>query len=250
MTADGFFTRPQGHLPGSLGDEPTCDHFRNIAYSIANIALQLNGQGPLPVNEFMAALAKGRSHEHPGAPHSRDTEPRGSGARGLVAALKDLRLADKDPARECFMCDTPEGVVRDATPEHSPEHSEDRRDGSPADREKAEARLAELDELVGDAEREREALLAGRGAREHGRARARARNVYHRIVNDEGARDVPPVFGRASQNLDAAARLLRQCPEPETPEARWLHQQLKTLLEKAAVQHPPSIRGVPSPAWP
>jgi hypothetical protein len=58
---------------------------------------------------------------------------------------------------------------------------------------------------------------------------------------DEGANvnasaDAPPLFRRASQNLAAAAMLLRSCPEPATSEERHVRQQLKTLLEAAAMQ--------------
>jgi hypothetical protein len=48
--------------------------------------------------------------------------------------------------------------------------------------------------------------------------------------------DALSLFRRASQNLAAAAMLLRSCPEPATSEERRVHQQLKTLLEAAAAQ--------------
>jgi hypothetical protein len=48
--------------------------------------------------------------------------------------------------------------------------------------------------------------------------------------------DTPLLFRRASQNLAAAAMLLRSCPKPATSEERRVHQQLKTLLEAAAAQ--------------
>jgi hypothetical protein len=48
--------------------------------------------------------------------------------------------------------------------------------------------------------------------------------------------DAPPLFRWASQNLAAAAMMLRGCPEPTTSEERWVHQQLKALLEAAAAQ--------------
>jgi hypothetical protein len=57
---------------------------------------------------------------------------------------------------------------------------------------------------------------------------------------DEGANinagaDAPPLFRRASQNLAAAAMLLRSCLEPVTSKERRVRQQLKMLLEAAAV---------------
>jgi hypothetical protein len=48
--------------------------------------------------------------------------------------------------------------------------------------------------------------------------------------------DAPPLFWQASQNLAAAAMLLRGCPEPTTSEERRVCQQLKALLEAAAAQ--------------
>jgi hypothetical protein len=51
-----------------------------------------------------------------------------------------------------------------------------------------------------------------------GRARERARDVNRRI--DEGQVVDPPVFARASQNIVAAAMLLRNMPEPSNPDAR------------------------------
>jgi hypothetical protein len=48
--------------------------------------------------------------------------------------------------------------------------------------------------------------------------------------------DAPPLFRRASQNLAAAAMLLRGCPEAVISEERWVRQQLKALLEAAAGQ--------------
>jgi hypothetical protein len=48
--------------------------------------------------------------------------------------------------------------------------------------------------------------------------------------------DTPLLFWGASQNLAAAAMLLRGCPEPATSEERRVHQQLKALLKAAAAQ--------------
>jgi hypothetical protein len=53
-------------------------------------------------------------------------------------------------------------------------------------------------------------------------------------VGAEG--DAPPLFRRASQNLVAAAMLLRGCPEAAAFEERRVRQQLKALLEAAAAQ--------------
>jgi hypothetical protein len=51
-----------------------------------------------------------------------------------------------------------------------------------------------------------------------GGARERARDVNRRVVEDRAVE--PPVFGRASQNVVAVARLLHNMPELSNPEAR------------------------------
>jgi hypothetical protein len=48
--------------------------------------------------------------------------------------------------------------------------------------------------------------------------------------------DPPPAFHKASQNLAAAAILLRTMPEPSTTEGRRIHGEIRGLLECAAVQ--------------
>jgi hypothetical protein len=48
--------------------------------------------------------------------------------------------------------------------------------------------------------------------------------------------DTPPLFRQASQNLAAAAMLMRGCPEVATSEERRVRQQLKALLETAVAQ--------------
>ena len=69
----------------------------------------------------------------------------------------------------------------------------------------------------------------------NGGARARSRDVHHRIVEDAGA-EQPLVFNRASQNLAAAAILLRTMPKPSTIEGHRVQSEIKGLLECAAVQ--------------
>jgi hypothetical protein len=48
--------------------------------------------------------------------------------------------------------------------------------------------------------------------------------------------DAPPLFRWASQNLAAAAMLLRGCPKPATSKERLVWEQLKALLEAATAQ--------------
>jgi hypothetical protein len=67
-----------------------------------------------------------------------------------------------------------------------------------------------------------------------GGARHRARDVQRRIIDDARA-GLPPDFNGASQNLAAAAMLLRTMPEPSTTEGRRIQGELKDLLENVAV---------------
>jgi hypothetical protein len=66
----------------------------------------------------------------------------------------------------------------------------------------------------------------------------RARDVNRRIVEDRAVE--PPVFGRASQNVVAAAMLLRNMSEPSNPEARRARDEIRGLLETTAMQQPES----------
>jgi hypothetical protein len=66
------------------------------------------------------------------------------------------------------------------------------------------------------------------------RARERARDVNRRI-NEDRVVD-PPVFARASQNVVAAAMLLCNMPEPSNPDARRARDEIRELLETAAMQ--------------
>jgi hypothetical protein len=68
-----------------------------------------------------------------------------------------------------------------------------------------------------------------------GGAPHRAQDVQHRIVDDARAR-LPLAFSGVSQNLAAAAMLLRAMPEPSTTEGRRIQGELKGLLENAAVR--------------
>jgi tyrosyl-tRNA synthetase len=72
-------------------------------------------------------------------------------------------------------------------------------------------------------------------ARAHGGgARERAQDVNRRIVEYRAIE--PLVFGRASQNVVAAAMLLHNMPELSNPEARRARDEIRGLLETAAMQ--------------
>jgi hypothetical protein len=68
-----------------------------------------------------------------------------------------------------------------------------------------------------------------------GEARHLAQDVQHRITDDARAR-LPPASSGVSQNLAAAAILLRAMPEPSTTEGRRIQGELKNLLEDVAVR--------------
>jgi hypothetical protein len=76
-----------------------------------------------------------------------------------------------------------------------------------------------------------------------------AQDVQRRIVDDVRA-GLPPAFSGVSQNLAAAAMLLRTMPEPSTTEGRRIQGKLKDLLEDATVRRAESSasrrRGCPS----
>jgi tyrosyl-tRNA synthetase len=74
-----------------------------------------------------------------------------------------------------------------------------------------------------------------RATRAHGGgAQERACDVNRRIIEDRAVE--PPVFGRASQNVIAAAILLRNMLEPSNPEARRARDEIRGLLETTAMQ--------------
>jgi hypothetical protein len=60
-----------------------------------------------------------------------------------------------------------------------------------------------------------------------------ARDVNHRIIEDRA--DKLLVFGQARQNVVTAAMLLRNMPEPSNPKARRAHDEIRGLLETAAM---------------
>jgi hypothetical protein len=68
-----------------------------------------------------------------------------------------------------------------------------------------------------------------------GGARHRARDVQRRIVDNARAA-LPPAINGSSQDLAAAAMILRTMPEPSTTEGRRIQGELKDLLEGAAVR--------------
>jgi hypothetical protein len=136
-----------------------------------------------------------------------------------------------DPTRECFNIDgASSSNLEDESPvegRNTPPQVE-----LPAERDEAQfladqgMQLEQIRELQDRLDEEREnlrllqrTLEQGRMARAHGGgAQERARDVNRRIVEDRVVD--PPVFGRASQNVVAAAMLLHNMPEPSNLDAR------------------------------
>jgi hypothetical protein len=102
--------------------------------------------------------------------------------------------------------------------------------------------LKQICELQDRLDEERENLHLLQQTLEHeraahalgGRARERAHDVNRRIDEDRAVD--PLVFARASQNVVAAAMLLRNMPEPSNPDARRARDEIRELLETAAMQ--------------
>jgi hypothetical protein len=152
-----------------------------------------------------------------------------------------------DPTHECFNVDVESTLeLEEEEPvkgRHTPPHVE-----LPAERDEAQfladqgmqlEQIHELQERL-DEERENLHLLQQTLERERaerafgGRAHERARDVNHRI--DEDRVIDPPVFAQASQNIIAAAMLLRNMPELSNPNARRARDEIRELLETAAMQ--------------
>jgi hypothetical protein len=68
-----------------------------------------------------------------------------------------------------------------------------------------------------------------------GEMRHLPQGFQHRIT-DDARMMLPPASSGVSQNLAAAAMLLRAMPEPSTTEGRRIQGELKNLLEDAAVR--------------
>jgi hypothetical protein len=62
-----------------------------------------------------------------------------------------------------------------------------------------------------------------------------ARDIQRRIADNARAA-LPPAVSGSTQDLAAAAMLLRAMPEPSTTEGRRIQGELKDLLEGAAVR--------------
>jgi hypothetical protein len=95
---------------------------------------------------------------------------------------------------------------------------------------------ARLDEGAGQLVQLRQNIGQERAGRAPaGETRHLAQDVQHRITDDARAR-LSPASSGVSQNLTAAAILLRAMPEPSTTEGRRIQGELKNLLEDAAVR--------------
>jgi len=182
--------------------------------------------------------------------------------RFLVASNYCLGYSDSDnggydPSRECFNLEVEgappnaQGGVgpserRNATapPNTTPGIHRRAHGAASAPIEGRRPNLEQLNELEARLEEEhvrlrqpRETLVQDQSARwDGGEARRHAWDVNCHIIKDEGG-DNPPAFSTASQNVMAAALLLRAMLEPSTPEGRRVRHGLRGLLEQAVVQN-------------
>jgi tyrosyl-tRNA synthetase len=152
-----------------------------------------------------------------------------------------------DPTRECFNIDG--ASTSDSKDEAAVEgRNTPPQIELPTERDEAQfltdqgMQLEQIRELQDRLDEEREnlrllqrTLEQERAARAHGGgARERACDVNHRIVEDQVVD--PLVFGRASQNMVAAAMLIRNMPEPSNPDAHRARDEIQALLETVAMQ--------------
>jgi hypothetical protein len=163
-------------------------------------------------------------------------------------------LGDEDcgPSRECFHVDLGGldegnhlGMLKDGDPPRPVPRVDILREldvvpvhagGQDAQLEQIREVQARLDEEAGQLvqlRRNIEQEWAGRVPA--GEARHLAQDVQHRIADDARAR-LPLASSGVGQNLAAAAILLRAMPEPSTTEGRRIQEELKNLLEDAAVR--------------
>jgi hypothetical protein len=95
---------------------------------------------------------------------------------------------------------------------------------------------ARLDEGAGALEPiRRDVGQAWAGQSPAGEIRHLPQGFQHRVADDVRIRP-PPASSGVGQNLAAAAMLLRAMPEPSTTEGRRIQEELKNLLEGAAVR--------------
>ena len=242
-------TAPEGLVTGDeelcdrlgalLGPDPSHDDECLALSSVANVASQVAGGAPLPFGLQNVAATAAR----PSSPRARDEAslPESMLVGMVSTEFETVHVDDSDdsgsrtgsgsPSNECLMATVNETVAANSgggdeverMGERSPTHS---RLAPPL------ANPPEIVRTVLQSQTER------RG--DGGRARANARNVHRRIVSDSTT-DM-----RVSQNVAAAAALLRVLPIPETPEARRAYEQARQHLNMATAQQANSLSRGPS----
>jgi hypothetical protein len=208
---------------------------------------------PSAMRDFMTACDYCLSNYSDGG-HSLDDEDYGPSRECFHVDLGGLDEGnhlgmpeDRDPPRPAPRVD----ILRELAMVSVPAGDQD------AQLEKIREMQARLDEEAGQLVQ----LLQNIGQKWAGRApageaRHLPQDVQHRIADDARARP-PPASSGVSQNLAAAAILLRAMPEPSTTEGRCIQGELKNLLEDAAVRraessasrrqgYPPEHRAVTS----
>jgi hypothetical protein len=163
-------------------------------------------------------------------------------------------LGDEDcgPSRECFHVDLGGldegnhlGMPEDGDPPRPAPRVDILRElavvpvpvgGQDAQLEQIREMQARLDEEAGQLVQLRQNIgQEGAGQAPAGETRHLAQDVQRRIADDARTR-LPPASSGVGQNLAAAAILLRAMPEPSTTEGQRIQEELKNLLEDAAVR--------------
>lgn len=263
--------RLERQLRARIGPRPTANLMKALALSYINVAIQIQGCAPLTSDELSGrvpvtypfGLTNVASIIEQLVNMEREEEPPSGEFVGAIESFYDL-LEEGDQAisahestdsaetdddgrfpvsRECHMCEgrahTPEGAVwsvdSDGNEVVPGVPLEEGGNGAPSHLDAAalEAQQGELDEVQQQIASKRARLAQAIGQRRPRGARGRAREARHRAAKND---QQPLVFGRAQQNIAAAAVLARRFPEAATLEVKQLQEELCILLDKAAVQ--------------
>jgi hypothetical protein len=254
-----------------LGSNPTQERFRLAAYYLTGLSFQASGDEPLGWGEFMERYTTMYPRGQPSLPDDPVTAYvnglRTTGAAPGSTTTRRTRTARRhDPTRECNVCVATASSSFESEPAPCHRGADDqwraRLDKLVEARRQLDEELDLLHQELGIEIGPRDRHPAqdvpvqgephkGNGDRREPRPTAdqlcgRVPTPPARTLEPDNNRranggananaDAPPLFRQASQNLAAAAMLLRGCPEPTISQERRVREQLKALLETAAAQ--------------
>jgi hypothetical protein len=271
---------------GMLGPNSTQERIRLAAYYLTDLAFEARGDEPLCCGEFMERYTAMYPCGQPGLPddsvEAYVNNLLVTGAAPGSTMTQGARTTRRhDPTRECNVCVASASSCSESEP--APRHRaadaqrRARLDELGEARRQLDEELALLHQELGmDADPREQGPKQDIPVQEEPRegnddqcerrptadqphdhapmspARGLARDNNRRAnegvnVDANADADAPPLFRRASQNLTAAAMLLRGCPEAATSEERRVRQHLKALLEAATVQQGESSASLQHP---